>query len=199
MRNHKSLFLMSFVLTAVLLSAALFGAATPVAGQSDGRLNCDEAAPVVLYCDGEKLEVYWVADGGSELVLEVPYEELDAIDKPDLATWIAGTANGLVDVYVLNTWEIQVNVTNGDEMWVARWWDCPSEPAEIEVYSRVTGELLAWEQGTCGIDEPEEEIEYCEYNGPDDQTGTAPCDELCEWDGGLWYCDDLPLVEVQPE
>lgn len=200
MIRYKSTFLMLFATAVVLLSVTLLGVTATVNGQSDdGRLNCDEAAPVVLYCDAESLEVFWVADGDSNLILEIPYEDIDSISQPDPATRIGGTANGLVDVYVLDTWEIQVNVSNGDEMWVARWWDCPSEPAEVEVYSKLTGELLSWERDTCGIPEPE--VEYCTYTSPytDDEeaeTGTAPCDELCEWEGGLWYCDDLPELPV---
>lgn len=162
MSRYKSTFLMLFATAVVLLSVTLLGAASTVVGQSDdGRLNCDEAAPVVLYCDSEYLEVFWVADGGSELILQVPYEAFDAVSQPDPATWIAGTDNGLVDVYVLDTWEIQVNVNNGDELWVARWWDCPSDTAEIEVYSKLTSELLSSTEGTCGIAEPEpvEEVE----------------------------------------
>ncbi|MBN2472625.1 MAG: hypothetical protein JXN59_18015 [Anaerolineae bacterium] len=195
MRNQKNLFMLLIALGVVMFSAALFGVAEPVVGQSDdGRLNCDEAAPVVLYCDGESLEVYWVGEGGAiDLVLEVPYEALDAISQPDPATWIAGTDNGVVNVYVLDTWEIQVNVFNGDELWVARWWDCPGGPAEVEVFSQVTGERLSREIDTCSMP-VSDEVPYCDYISPYSAVpGSAPCDQLCEYGegGDLWFCDDL--------
>ncbi len=196
MRNQKSLLMLMLAVGAVLFSAALFGEASPVAGQgADGRLNCDEAAPVVLYCGDEGVEVFWVGQGGAiDLVLEVPYEDLEEVSQPDPATWIGGTANGLVNVYVLDTWEIQVNVFNGDELWTARWWDCPGDSAEVEVFSQVTGERLSWEYDTCGLPEAGEGVLYCDYISPyTEAPGTTTCDELCEWGegGDLWFCDDL--------
>ncbi len=161
MNKRNTLLLATFVMVGVIFSAALLGGPQPVAGQSDdGRLNCDEAAPVVLYCGGDSLEIHWVGpDGAIDLVLEVPYEDIDSISQPETATRIAGTDDGLVNVYVLDTWEIQVNVFNGDELWVARWWDCPGGPAEVQAYSLLTGELLSWEQDTCSLPEVEEEPE----------------------------------------
>lgn len=198
MRDQKSLVLLVFVLVGVTLSAALFGATLPVAGQADdGRLNCDEAAPVVLYCDGQGLDVYWIGPGSAiDLVLEVPGAELD-IDQPETATRIAGTASGLVDVYVLATGEIQVNAYNGAEMWVGRWQDCPGGPAEVEVYSLLTGELLSREKDTCSLPvvrqvvpptlaptpEPTAtQVPMCQaYASSFDPTVvTVPCDEVCE-------------------
>lgn len=198
MRDQKSLLMLVFVLVGVTLSAALFGATLPVAGQADdGRLNCDEAAPVVLYCDGKGLDVYWIGpDSAIDLVLEVSGAELD-IDQPETASWIAGAANGLVDVYRLATGEIQVNAYSGAEMWVGRWQDCPGGPAEVEVYSQVTGELLSWEKDTCSLPVVEQvvpptlaptpqptatSVPMCQaYTSSYDPTiVTVPCDEVCE-------------------
>lgn len=177
MRSTKHSVMVVASIMIALLGAMVLGGASPVAAQSDdGRLNCDAAAPIVLYCAGDYLEVYWVAGGSSELVLKVAYADIEAIGVPDAATWVAGTENGSVDVYVLDTGEIQVNAYSGDEMWVARWVGCSSAPAEVEVYSTLTGEQLSAAKDTCTMPEPEVEPEMeCETAPEPERDLTQMC------------------------
>ncbi|GAB4574800.1 MAG: hypothetical protein Kow0077_23140 [Anaerolineae bacterium] len=131
----------------VLALMLVFASQVAVGQANDGRLNCDEAAPVVLYCGLTGVDIY---DPDGDLILVVPYEDLD-IGIPAVNTKVGGTADGSITVYRLTSGEIQVNVINGNELWTARWMDCPSVPAEIEVFSRVTGERLSWERDSCNL------------------------------------------------
>lgn len=189
---RRKTILMLAALAVVLVGASLFGGGQVAVGQGpDGRLNCDEAAPVVLYCGETGIDIYGVGPGGVDLVLTVPYENLD-ISRPQTYTKVGGTLDGRIGVYILNTWQIQVNVINGNELWTARWWDCPRDSAEVTVFSLLTGEQLSWEKDTCGVPAPEETAPLCEYINPyTEERGTTYCDLLCEWEGGLWWCDDM--------
>jgi len=188
---RRKTLLMLAALAVALAGVSLSGGGQVAVGQgADGRLNCDEAAPVVLYCGETGIDIYGVGPGGAELVLTVPYENLE-ISRPQTYTQVGGTEDGRIGVYILRTWQIQVNVINGNELWVARWWDCPLDSAEVEVYSLATGERLSGEKNTCGVPAPESQEPMCEYTSPTGETGVAYCDLLCEWEGGLWWCDDF--------
>lgn len=151
LRRKGNLLFLSIAIMGMILGGTLLRAAIPAVGQSDnGRLNCDEAAPVVLYCDAERLDVYQIdANGAGNLAFTVPVSDLDSAPA-GVTSWIAGTDDGLLDVYVLETGEFQVNAANGGELWVGIWQGCPGETAEITVYSRVTGKQLSHEQDSCG-------------------------------------------------
>ncbi|GAB4574770.1 MAG: hypothetical protein Kow0077_22940 [Anaerolineae bacterium] len=161
---------------AVLLSIVLLNSPQVTVAQSgDGRLNCDEAAPVVLYCGDLGLDVY---DPEGDLLLRVPYDDLD-VARPATYTQVGGTPDGSIGVYVLSTWEIQVNVENGDELWTARWWNCPGGPAEIEVFSMLNGERLSWEKDSCNLPDEVEMCEYWVWPPQTEETDSAPCSEVC--------------------
>jgi hypothetical protein len=153
MLSRRSTLLVVAMLVVSLFAIGLTGIPQVATGQAaDGRLNCDEAAPVVLYCGADGLDVYGVGDSLNELLLRVPYEDLD-IAQPATMTQVGGTSDDGISVYILETGEIQVNVINAarGELWTARWADCPGGPAEIRALSLATGEQVGWEKDSCTL------------------------------------------------
>ena len=146
---NRKLFVVLPLLAVVLVAAALLFTTSQIAlSQSDdGRLNCDAAAPVVLYCSADGLDIY--APGGNDLLLRVPQAALDAAAPDEGYIELAASADGSVAAYLLSTGEIQVNALNGGELYTAQIWGCPAIAAWVKVYDLDTWGLLSSRYGGC--------------------------------------------------
>jgi hypothetical protein len=134
----------------VLLSVVLLAGSFAAPALADGRLNCQNASPVVIYCNEYGIEIW---DTSGQEVLFVSSDDIDAVGIPDENTLIAASDDMRIRVYRLATGEFQVNVYNGLEEWVAIWEGCAPESADVKAYSLLTGELLSDEDG-CEVIEP---------------------------------------------
>ncbi len=134
------------------------GAGQPPAGGSyippDHRINLDQAAPVVVYCQSYGIDIYARnADNRFLLALQVLRGAYESLGTPTENTLLGSNADGSVRLFLLSTGEFQVNAIRGNEEYVMIWTGCPAGALDISVYDRTTGALLAqgnFPQGMAG-------------------------------------------------
>lgn len=122
MNRKSTLLILVGLMVSLLAVAPVFAAEAtedPAPHFDDGRINNSDASPVVVYGDGESLEI-WAPlysftdeDGNavlhSDIVLTVTAEDIAAVPlEPDENTLIAATADGSVSVYRLTSGEYQM-------------------------------------------------------------------------------------------
>lgn len=185
-------------LLALVLVASVLLLTSPqvVQGQSDdGRLNCDAAAPAVIYWTADGLEIYAV--DGNDILLHVPQSVLDTAAPEEGYIELAANADGSIAVYLLSSGEIQVNIVNGDELYSTGFLTSSADPAWVNVYDMATWDLLSSGYGSCA--ETAEIVCWIRIADPVSPYMVYPClsvqTELSEdctlthADGNNWYYD----------
>ncbi len=144
----KSRVLFFVIAIAVMIAGFVlvsFMAMPPAAyAAADGRLNCQNASPIVIYCTRQGVDIY---NTEGDLLLRVSHLTIDATGVPGENTLLASSADGNVRLFRLSTGEFQVNAYHGSEEYVAIWHGCDNARADIKNYSRLTGELLSDDDG----------------------------------------------------
>lgn len=117
------------ILTVTGSSLARFGGSnSPLA--ADGRLNPDPSAPVVVYCEGDNLDIYTVLnDSRGFLYIRENLEALRNMPTPAENTLVASSEDGTVRLYHLSTGEWQINaLLNGNPNgYVFFWRNCQQQ------------------------------------------------------------------------
>ena len=147
----RKLYLTLSLLAVALVAGVLLLTTPQVAqGQSDdGRLNCDAAAPAVIYWTANGLDIY--ALGGNDILLQVPQSVLDTAAPEEGYIELAANADGSIVVYLLSSGEIQVNIVNGAELYSVGFVTSSADPAWVKVYDMGTWELLSSGYGSCAM------------------------------------------------
>jgi hypothetical protein len=117
------------ILTVTGSSLAVLGSSpSPLA--ADGRLNPDPSAPVVVYCQDDNLDIYAVlSDSRGFLVIRENIEALRNMETPAENRLVAGSEDGTVRLYQLDTGEWQINAPlNGNPNgYVFFWRNCQQQ------------------------------------------------------------------------
>ncbi|MCA9884694.1 MAG: hypothetical protein KC615_14275 [Anaerolineae bacterium] len=122
MNRKSTLIILVGLMVSLLTVVPVFAANTsddPLPHFDDGRINNSDASPVVVYGDGESLEIWapmysFTDENGnavlhSDIVLTVTAEEIAAVPaEPEENTLIAATDDMSVAVYRLTTGEYQM-------------------------------------------------------------------------------------------
>lgn len=133
------------ILTVTGSSLAVFGSSSsPLA--ADGRLNPDPSAPVVVYCEGDNLDIYLVLNNSRGfLFIRENLEALRNMETPAENTLVASSKDGTVRLYHLSTGEWQINAPlNGNPNgYVFFWLNCQQQnggPGNVNVSGPYFGE-----------------------------------------------------------